>query len=205
MRQQISIVHAMPGRVRMRLTPLHDEVDELRRAGEKFLSVSGVLRVRANARAASLVVEFDQTLLLEDLIGRLAAAYPRLSEWGSLKVHDLLAAGRSNPVPLPQRLTVDPARRIVRLLSEADTATADCMPGHVGLKVLIPAGFLTWGLYKVLTARHAATPHWMNLFMFGFTTFVAMNSRALSDQEDRPAPAGSQPITSLPIADSDRR
>jgi hypothetical protein len=64
LRAELSIVHQVPGRVRLRLGPgvltlAHDEGSSPEQAIEWLVALPGVRGVRINAAAASLIIEYD--------------------------------------------------------------------------------------------------------------------------------------------------
>ena len=75
-RHPLSIQHAIPGRMRLGVEPLRGRDAEAERLAEAVRALPGIRGARANASAASLVVEFDPRMTQDDLLGRRGGPTP---------------------------------------------------------------------------------------------------------------------------------
>ncbi len=166
----LSIHHAIPGRLRLRVEPLRGQPDEASRLASAVGALPGIRAARASSPAASLVVEHDPAITLDALLAKLAAN-PTLLRWG---VRELTWS----PPPAP-----DPAGRGV------PTRAA----GHLDLKLVVPGVLASVGVARLLTGRAGPTPHWIVFLMYAFDSFAVLNQGAIRRLIEPPLAAAPAP------------
>jgi Heavy metal associated domain 2 len=170
----LKVVHALPGRVRLKAAKVKGNPALARRAEKKLAQVPGIKQVEARASTGSLLIHYD----LEDLFSEasLEALSATLGElFPEIEVGALMAGLLS--------LTENPAvggagsamaEGITGSLSALNTGVSK-ITGGLDLKVLVPLGLIFWGLRGILAAEKISPPSWSNLLWFGFASFIMLN------------------------------
>ncbi len=165
-----TIVHAIPGRVRVRLdrslrSPvfMHTLVDALSQ-------VEGVRRVQANPSTGSLLLLYDPQLLsLEQLYQAARAADVTL----------VIPATPAAPDSAGELTTL--AQRINSAIGRLDQTVFGFTGGTLDLRTLFPLGLATAALRQIATSggNLAAAP-WYVLLWYSFESFTKFNSRKVA-------------------------
>jgi hypothetical protein len=180
----VSILHRIPGRVRLGVEALRRSPGRAERLVERARAAPGVRDARANPGAACLVIEYDASLPLDELLGCLGRI-PELSACASL---DPEAPPRNDA----RRSPAWTAEMVLRTAHKVNAASALPVP-HLDLKILVPGALAGYGVFRFLTARGAGTPHWLVFFMYGFDVFVSLNRGAINRWLGEAAPAAGSP------------
>ena len=166
-------VHAIPGRIRVKVGALKDNAALARELRERLAAEPGVRRAEANPTTGSLLVLYDTeapgwrdyTRALSD---RLRSVAPG--------VDPAEIAARLAAAPAPTNGTVGIEAHHVMgyfrgLNEEVRSAT-----GGPGLTMLVPLALLLLGARGLLAAEKVAVPRWYDLVWFGFATFLMLNA-----------------------------
>lgn len=151
----ISLVHALPGRVRLRVGSLkgrHREASEIR---DRLSGVRGVTRVEASPLTGTVLLEYD----------------PALSESFELYASIANALGLSLAEFSPE---------ILSLLDRdhwngASRNTGSTLLGSEQLRVLIPLVLFALGVRSLLISDKLASPAWHEYLWFSFGSFFMLN------------------------------
>jgi Heavy metal associated domain 2 len=170
----LKVVHALPGRVRLRVAKVKGNPALARQAQGKLAKVPGIRQVEANPGTGSLLVHFDQdqllsTASLEILSVTLGELFPEIEVLA-------LAAGLASLAENPGAGT-DPAPMAASLtgsLKAANTRLAK-LTGGLDLKLLVPLTLIFFGLRRLWAAEKVASPSWFDYLWFGFASFVMLN------------------------------
>ncbi|MFZ5453477.1 MAG: HMA2 domain-containing protein [Thermodesulfobacteriota bacterium] len=167
----LKVVHALPGRVRLKMAAVkgHDEV--ARQIQQKLAAVPGIRQVEANPVSGSLLVHYDQEALqtaeaLEPLAGILEEFCPEVEALSLLSRLSALAAMTESGPGAGARLTAG----IQTLNTQLGKLT-----GGLDLKVLAPLALFLFGLRGLLFGKKKVFPAWHDYFWFAFSTFVMLN------------------------------
>lgn len=174
----IRVVHAMPGRVRLKVDKVKGDPAFAHQAQAKLAQMPGIKKVEAHPLTGSVLVHYDAAALLAD--GALAALTDGFSELfpeigaGALTLGldsmiGHLAAGGAGECPRT-------ATTLIGSLSAINDKVAQ-VTGGLDLKLLIPMTLLFLGARSLWTAKKAPVPAWYDFLWFGFSSFVLMNLR----------------------------
>jgi hypothetical protein len=184
-RHPLSIHHAIPGRIRLGVEPLRGRAVEAERLAEAVSALPGIRGARANASAASLVVEFDPRMTQDDLLGRLGGV-AELFRWG---IHEVECAPPSCSIPAGRHRPPRAALAILETASRANSASRTLAAGHADLKLVIPGLLAGFGFLRLLTGRGGPTPHWVVFLMYGLDSFAVLNQATIRRFLDPPRAA----------------
>jgi hypothetical protein len=168
----IKVVHALPGRVRLKVDRVKGNPPLAREARTKLAKVPGIRQVETKSATGSLLIHYDTDELfsltsLEVLSTTLAEIFPEievaaLATWlTSLTESPSPAAAAGPPAGMWGALTT-------------------LQPGKIDLRLLAPLALLFLGVRALTTSEKPAFPAWYDYLWFGFSTFVMLN-RGLVD------------------------
>ncbi len=165
----ITVVHALPGRVRLKIPQVKDNQELARQAQEKLGQAPGIQRVEANPTTGSVLILYDLAMLASlEALGPLGEIFAELFPEVALEE---LAAG---------------LQELMESGSEAHTTTgllgilsASGNPGsrNLNLNLLLPLTLLFLGTRSLFTSKEMPFPAWYDYLWFGFSTFVMLNRR----------------------------
>ncbi len=169
-----TVVHHIPGRLRVRLPRAGRHPRQLRELRDFIQGLEGVHSVEINPVTGSILVHYhpeshEQIQSLLDTARQaqeLTEAPPELTEADELaakieKEAEFLAAHSELALHV-----VNSVKTLNRGIREATGNTVD-------LKVLLPAGLAVWAFFKA--GADVATPLWVTLAIFSFHSFVALH------------------------------
>ena len=164
----LRVVHACPGRVRLKAAKLKGEAALARQAAERLRRVPGIREVEANAVTGSLLIYYNLPELTSPaamlaLSEATKELFPEIEPQTLLKGLESLAAP---PPPATGGLTGSLA---------AVNAKVAALTGGLDLKLLVPLFFLGLGIRSLLLAEKIHAPSWYDYFWFGFSSFMMLN------------------------------
>ena len=164
----IDVVHAIPGRARVRIDVLKGDPAVATRLRERLASLPGMRRVEANPVTGTvlLVYEAEDTRWLEELPD--AAGTPAAEVAAVRSRLEREAAPAANGQP--------PRARVAAFFDGLNRRVQDAT-GGVDLALLVPALLVLLGLRALVATDKVRTPTWYDLLWFGFGTFVMLNTR----------------------------
>jgi hypothetical protein len=184
----IHVVHAMPGRVRLKVAKVKGNPAFAKQAQDTLGRLPGIKRVEAHPLTGSVLVYYDAAALLAD--GALAALTDGFSELFpeigadalSLRLDSLIghlaAGGAPEGADERPRAVSNLIGSLVAVNDKVAQAT-----GGLDLKFLIPMTLLFLGARSLWTSKKAAVPAWYDFLWFGFSSFVLMNLRNIDTQK----------------------
>ena len=191
----VHVVHAMPGRVRLRVDKVRGNPAFAQKAQDKLGRMPGIKRVEVKPLTGSVLIYYDAAALLAE--GALAALTDGFSELfpeigaaaTNLGLESLIRRlatgdspkGTSSPEPKA-------AGNLVASL-EAINAEVARVTGGLDLKTLIPMTLLFLGVRSLWTSKKLAVPAWYDYLWFGFSSFALMN---LGSKESKEKKAGAE-------------
>ena len=167
------VVHALPGRVRLKVAKFKGNPALARQAQGKLAKVPGITQVEAKPGTGSLLIQYDQdqlfsTASLEILSGTLGELFPEIEVL-------TLAAGLASLAENPGAGTGPPmAASLTGSLKAANTRLAK-LTGGLDLKLLVPLTLVFLGLRRLWAAEEVAFPSWSDYLWFGFSSFIMLN------------------------------
>lgn len=157
----VQVVHASPGRLRLRLPRDAFASPELAKLETVVSGQPGIRDVRRNERASSVTITYDpQAVSLPELAA--AAAGTGVSV--------------TMPAPPAWAGSVDGrvlGRSIERVFGRADGKVTEASRGMADLRTLVPVGFAALAAREVLAGRAVAAP-WYVLAWYAFETFTKL-------------------------------
>jgi hypothetical protein len=169
----LKVVHALPGRVRLKVAKVKGNPALARRAEKQLAMVPGIKQVEAKPGTGSLLIHYDMedlfsTASLEILSETLGELFPEI-EVVTLMV-ELLSltenAGAGTGSAIAAGLTDS--------FGSINTGIGK-ITGGLDLKLLVPVALIFLGLRGLWTSEKAISPSWSNLLWFGFASFVMLN------------------------------
>lgn len=162
----VQVVHASPGRLRLRVRREAADDDTLARTERALVGLTGVRDVRANPLTRSVLVAYDdgvaepaQVMAAVERAGLTVAPTPDQAGEGSG------ARAALDRTALSQGIT--------DLFGAADTRLADLTGGAADLRTLVPVGFAVMAIRQLVTGPVSAVP-WYALAWYAFDSFVKL-------------------------------
>jgi hypothetical protein len=184
----IHVVHAMPGRVRLKVAKVKGNPAFAQKTRDKLSQVPGIKRVEAHPLTGSVLVYYDAAALLAD--GALAALTNGFSELFPEIGTDALSLGLDSMIghlaaggasesagERPKAVTT-----LLGSLASLNDKVAQAT-GGLDLKFLVPMTLLFLGARSLWTSKKTAVPAWYDFLWFGFSSFVLMNLRNVDNQK----------------------
>jgi hypothetical protein len=171
--EPLRVVHALPGRLRLRWPQLHSEPERAGEIADRLVREHGVLDVTVNPGTGSLLVVYDPAAQDARSVARIA-----LEATGARRV---LAPDEESPRPAapapggPSRLAVATAAFFEELNADVRRATE----GGTDLATLLPLAFVGFGLLEVAVTGDVPAPPWWSLFWWSFRSFLSLNDPAI--------------------------
>ncbi len=168
-----TVVHHIPGRLRVRLPRSRRDPRLLGELREFVSGLGGVHQVEINPVTGSILVHYHpesheqiQNLLRADREQSMLDTPPELTEADQLadrieQEAEFLAAHS------------ELALHVVRIVKNLNRQIREASDNTVDLKVLLPAGLAVWAFFKA--GAEVATPLWVTLSIFSFNSFVALH------------------------------
>ncbi len=181
----ITVAHALPGRVRLKIPKVKDNPELARQAQEKLGLVPGIQRVEANPATGSLVILYDVAMLASvETLGPLGEIFAELFPEVALEelaagLQELMEAGAA-------------AQTTGGLLGALNTVGHPGLSRNFNLNLLLPLTLLFLGGRSLFASKETRFPAWYDYLWFAFSTFVMLNRRWVEGApESTPAPEAS--------------
>ena len=166
----IQVVHAIPGRVRVKISRLRENPALARDVQERLSAVQGIERVEVNCLTGSVLILYDRTEFesVDSMLSLAMCLSPLFPDLEFSELEDWLtsANGDGNATPLAERLAT--------LLGSLNTKLGETT-GGVDLKLLLPFTLFLLGIRGMLVAGKGVFPTWYDLLWFPFGTFFMLN------------------------------
>jgi hypothetical protein len=166
----IQVIHAIPGRVRVKISRLKENPALGREIRERLSAVQGIQRVEVNPITGSVLILYDRTGFesADSLLSLATCLSPLFPDLEFSELEDWLTSvnGDGNATPL--------AERLVTLFGSLNTKVGETT-GGIDLKLLLPLTLFLLGMRGVLVAGKGVVPTWYDLLWFAFGTFFMLN------------------------------
>jgi hypothetical protein len=178
----VTVIHAIPGRMRLRIPSLKGNAERLRPVGEHLSRIPLVARVDVNPVTGSVLVvhrgeEADTAELVQSIAERLAPVVGVDEQ--SLHAH---LSHQARPRPSRPLLHRDGVHGFFRDLN----ASFKSATGGPDLNLLVPALLVLLGFRGLLRDDRLQPPRWYDFMWFGFATYLMLNNPAIA-RELKPA------------------
>jgi hypothetical protein len=152
------LVHASPGRLRLRLDPIDLSNPRLRESEKRLTQQPGVRTVQANSLVGSVVVTYDEGEV------RLEHILSTFEQSGVTVSTDLTQNGGASPVrPLDQTIS--------SFFGSHDERVRRRTGGFLDLRTMIPAGLAVLAAREILAGRAVAAP-WYALAWYAYSSYM---------------------------------
>lgn len=169
----IKIVHAIPGRMRLKVADVRENPTLAGELQQRLTSLPGVRTVEVNARTGSVLILYEATAFaspeaLQELAKPLAEIFPGLEirepqSW-------LSSTNGSGTAP---SLTQSITSFFAGLNKNIETTTGSA----VDLRILLPVGLFLLGLRSLLLTDNRPLPTWYDLFWFALGAYFMMHPK----------------------------
>jgi hypothetical protein len=166
----ITVAHALPGRVRLKIPRVKENPQLARQAQEMLSQVPGIQKVQANPATGSLLILYDLAMLASvETLGPLGEIFGELfpevaEEEMAMGLQELLETDAE-----PQ-----PAGDLPGILQSVAT------PGlfrNFNLNLLLPLSLLFLGVRRLAASKETPFPAWYDYLWFAFSAFMMLNRR----------------------------
>ena len=164
----LKVVHAIPGRIRVKISLLKDDEDLARAIPGWFVGVPGVEGVEASALTGSVLVVYDPGQLTPQT---LAQMLPALFPGVDLNGINLGQALSGAAVPPPGAATKDKVSGSSRAV---DAGLAKVAQG-LDLNILLPLVLFAFGIRSLLISDELTPIPWYNFLWFAFGAYFTLN------------------------------
>lgn len=171
--EDVKIVHAIPGRIRLKVASVRDNPTLAGELQQRLTSLQGVRRVEANPQTGSVLILYEATAFasaeaVQELAQPLAEIFP------GLKLNDpqgwMSSANGSDSAP---SLTQGIASFFAGLNKNIDAATGSVLD----LRILLPLGLFLLGLRSLLISDQRPLPTWYDFLWFALGTYFMMHPK----------------------------
>lgn len=153
------VLHASPGRVRLRVQREDLESAALAQAERALVGLTGVRGVRKNPLTRSVLITFDaQAVEFEDLITAIAGA--------GVVIEPIFEEPSVRPARPIDHLIIDLSRRV-------DERVRQGTGGSLDARTLLPIGLAALAARELLTTGLSAAP-WYVLLWYSFDSFMKL-------------------------------
>lgn len=187
--QEVTVVHALPGRLRLKVPRVKGDAAFARRVEERLRAVPALRQVTAVPLTGSVVVHYDPHAITSPpaLLALSEAATELFPGLNLEELPRLLTLEESTPTAPTSSLAAVLVGFFSRLNSQVSAATG----GLIDLKMLLPLSLFGLGVRALLTDSKLK-PSWYDYFWFGFSIFVMLN-RGLWEGSAAPETGGPPP------------
>ncbi len=177
----ISIAHAIPGRLRLRVAELKEHAELSTQLESRLGSLSCLQSLQVNSRSGSVILHYEPTGEAS-LVKSLRDIWPDVQDW--------TPSSRDPTSPSASPSRPDIAGEIAKLCGRFN-AGVEKATGGIDLKVLVPVTLVFLSALGLIVAairrRRLPAPTWYDMLWFAFNTFVILNL-TLSKSKDSDPP-----------------
>ncbi len=181
-RAAIQILHAIPGRIRVKVAQIRETPALAAQIREHLASVPGVQKVETNVRAASVLIQYDVAALsspegFQAFVKPLTSLFPDLTQldfnaWQSLTNNDMASIAALSSVGTAIRSFFG------ALNTKIDQTTAS----SIDLKVIAPLLLFGLGIRSLITSEKLTPPAWYDFLWFALGTYFMLNPKPGEEQ-----------------------
>jgi hypothetical protein len=170
----ITVAHALPGRVRLKIRRVKENPELARQAQEKLARVPGIQKVEADPATGSLLILYDLAMLAPvEALGPLGEIFAEL--FPEVEMDEMAAGLQELTATETSSASVGPFTNLFGMVG----ASAAGLTRHLNL--ILPLGFLFLGVRSLLTSKERPLPAWYDYLWFGLSTFVMLNRQWLDE------------------------
>ena len=173
----IKIMHAIPGRIRVKMAQLRDNPTLAAQIQEHLASIPGVQKVEANTRTSSLILLYDAAALsspegFRAFTEPLAALFPELTLPDFAAWQSLSTGNGAGAAALPAL-----GGMLRSFFGEVNAKIDQATVGGIDLKVLVPLLLFGLGIRSLIKSEKFVSPTWYDFLWFGLGTYFMLNPK----------------------------
>lgn len=167
----VRVAHASPGRIRLKVDDLKNDLQKVRHVESRLRTVSGIRSADANPVTGSLLLTYDEPAV-ESMELPFAVAQVlgiSLNDLDPEELRRLMShQGNGNKFAAPSVL-----ESFESALKDINAAVRRTAGADIG--VLLPLALAALGVRSLLTAEKTAFPSWHDYLWFAFSTYFMLN------------------------------
>ncbi|NVB82484.1 MAG: heavy-metal-associated domain-containing protein [Kofleriaceae bacterium] len=163
MNRYLQVVHAIPGRTRLRCPAIREDHASADRVAEALSQMHGVREVKVRPYTGSILVTHDSAVTVDELVAT------------AMRVLDcqlLVRLGEEPPVPSEVPELAQIARQLAQAVGSLDRDLLRFTEGDMDLGTLVTLGFFGLGAAQTVVDREIELPPWFQLAWWGYRTFM---------------------------------
>src|SRR5581483_6670118 len=177
----VRIVHAIPGRIRLKVAGLRDEPRLAADVHDALSRIPDVERLEINTRTGSVIVFFEEPAASSaESVRALSETWPKTLSPLELGTFDPTHTEHTNGDAAP---AVD--RRLLEMLGSVNAGVGKVAAG-IDLRLLVPLALFALGFRSLVFSDKVPAPTWYDFFWFGLGTFVMLNPSVETQAAQRP-------------------
>jgi len=179
----IKIMHAIPGRIRVKVAQLRENPTLAAQIQEHLALVPGVQKIEANTRTSSLILSYEAAALsspegFRAFAEPLTALFPELTlpdfeAWQSLSTGEVAGAAALPAV----------GGMIRSFFGDVNATIDQATAGGIDLKVLVPLLLFGLGIRSLITSEKLVSPAWYDFLWFALGTYFMLNPKPDEGQQ----------------------
>lgn len=175
----IKVVHAIPGRIRLKVSKVKENPALAREIQERLSTIPRIQRVEANPVTGSVLVLYDAREIASlDSLRALSEPFTSLFPGFDIRELEAWLAPSSNGLSLAPSL----AGSISAFFGTLNTGLGKATRG-IDLEVLLPLTLFFFGIRGLLASEKVSFPTWYDLFWFSFASFLMLNPRPVEGRQ----------------------
>jgi hypothetical protein len=179
----VSVVHAVPGRVRLKVTEVKNNLALAQAVRERLSALPGIRGVETNIVTGSVLVLYEMAPFasgdpLRSLTEVLTPLFPAL-DVAAFRARLTASEADLAPHGNGSGSATSLERGITSLLGTLNAGVGKAT-GGVDLKLLVPLALFCLGMRELLVAERVLLPSWYDFIWFSFGTFIGLNVTASS-------------------------
>lgn len=172
----ITIAHAIPGRVRLKVAHVRDDAAFASELRQKLAAMLGVREVEVRPRTGSVVILYDVAVLgtgdsLQSLAESLTPLFPGLTA-EDLNAFATLAATGAAATEMPSV-----GESVRAFFASINDNIRRATGGSADLKILLPLTLFAIGVRSLLKSDKLVSPTWYDFLWFALGTYFMLNPK----------------------------
>lgn len=176
MRPSAHTASHIPGRIRLRIPAAKHDAQLMEEIARDFAALSGVEGVQLNLRTGSLLIHYAAELYRD--IENILTERGKTTRQFSLEQPQLRRSSRR-----PSHKNSELGKAIAAIFATIDDEIRYATDNQLDLKVLLPLIAMALGLTTVRRSESRATPLWLTLGIFAFSSFLSLHGTMESPAE----------------------
>jgi hypothetical protein len=173
----IKIMHAIPGRIRVKVAQLRENPALVTQIQKSLASVPSVHKVEINGRTGNVLILYDAAALdrsdgFRAFVEPLASLFPDLTLPDVDSWQSFTTRGAASAVTLP------PIGESIRsFFGELNAYIDRTTAGNLDLKVLLPLLLFGFGIRSLINSEKLPSPAWYDFLWFALGTYFMLNPK----------------------------